>query len=275
MFINFLLTVESPIDLIKHNGNDEAIKAIAYLRSSTDDSQDVQQEFEEFRKMIDEDSKENWWNFVSKSNFFPILPAFLLKISFVFSYNYTFNCLIMPDDFQTINVSIVVVCIRMSGILIGLFTIDMSRIRHFYGISLTGLMALILSGLAYFSSPELYSSVAPILSILFLVLSGISLGVLPDVYASEIFSNTKKPVTLFFLVFVELGSQYLIFAINNELNLSMGAKAFHYGITGLMLIGIGIKLFLLAPETAKLTLRESKNMFRRTEIDNQPKNIPV
>lgn len=276
----FLLMVESPVDLIKRKKSEEALKVIAHLRKMSEDDNEVLETFEEFKEMIKEDKNENWWNFVSKKNFFPILPAFLLKVSYVLSYNYTFNCLIMPDDFsynqwsRTNNASIVVASVRMIGVTIGLFTIDMSRIRHFYAISFTGFLALILSGLAYFTTPDVYLSSAPILAVIFLIFSGISLGVLPDVYASEIFSNTKKPMTFFFLVTVEFGSQFLIFSVNKSVDMTIGTKAFHYGITGLMLLGIGIKLFLLAPETAKMSLRESKNMFRKSHVEFKP-DVPV
>jgi hypothetical protein len=279
MLMIFLLTVESPLDLIKRNRSDEAIKVLAQLRNKREDDQEIKETHEDYLRMIDEDKEENSCDVHSKTNFFPILPAVLLKVSYVLSYNYTFNCLIMPDYFanhwkESVNASIVVASVRMLGVAIGLFTIDMTRIRHFYAISLTGIFALILSGLAYFSSHETYSLSAPALAIVFLISSGISLGVLPDVYASEIFSNAKKPVSLFFLVFVELGSQWLIFSVNNSIGMTMGTKAFHYGISGLMLLGIGIKLFLLAPETAKVSLREAKNMFRK-QIDNPKPDIPV
>lgn len=260
---NYLLTIESPFDLIKRKLNSEAMAVLAHLQSTTEDDQRVKDAFDEIKTMLEEEKKEIGLFVLSKSNFYPILLSFLLRLAFVGSFNYIINCLIVVDDLMiTQSESVMVIGVRLAGVLLGLFTVDLNRGWHFIGILVTGIVAIVLAGTAYILPRESYLNTAPALTIIFLFLSGLHVGPLVDVYTTEVFSNVKKQASIILLIIIELGIQSLIFVEGFNLSFnSITVQAFAYGFIGFYLLGVGLKLFLVGPETSQLSLREARNKF--------------
>jgi hypothetical protein len=261
-----LFTTESPLRLIQKKNPIKALENMADLRTALiEEDDEVVAAFEDLKLMIQEDANERWWRFYSQSNIFPMILTLILKISFFLTFNYIINEA-LADDFYFENEShdfssLTLTGVRFIVILVTLATIDYSRRWHMLGIFGAGTCSLLLCGLTFApfeeSRPYVYA-----LCIIFQIFSAIGTGTLADIFMAEAFSVTKRPLSISIIVSIELLLQYLIYQFCFAIEMTLFEKSFVYGVTGTLLIIISCFLFLVAPETARMTLRETRDACR-------------
>lgn len=254
---------ESPVFLIRKYRDQEAVNIMVRLRSESHETVDISRDFNEFKVMVMEDSKSNL-NIFDRNNRWPLLVVMMMKIIFVASFNMPLN-LIMLEAVETelydgVN-DISGMCLSGTRwiVMLGmLFVIDFKRTK-FYMISAgcSGFIVLLLLYVIESSGGGFdESTIIAILAFIFQAFSGIAVGSLADVYATEAFDTKKKPMSIAFVSIIEFLLQ--IFMVSTFFYYEIQLKLL-MGVTGVaMLVGF---LFYVVPDTSKMSLRNARNKF--------------
>lgn len=254
---------ESPVFLIKKYRDEEAINIMIRLRSESHETVDITREFTEFKAMVVEDGRSNL-NILDRKNRWPLFVVVIMKIIFVASFNMPLNLVFLEaaetDLYNGVN-DISGMCLsatRWIVMMLMIFVIDLKRIKFYMASAgVSGLVLLLLvyvietSGGGFDESSDIL-----VLAFIFQASSGIAVGILSDVYATEAFNTRKKPMSIAlasiveFLLQIFMISSFFYFEI--QLTLLLGSA----GVV--MLIGL---LFFIVPDTSKMSLRNARNKF--------------
>lgn len=264
VILAILFTTESPLRLIQKGRENKALEAMSDLRTGIPEEDDeVIAAFHELKVMLEEEKNQQWWEIFHRNNMFPLIFVFALKLSFFLSFNFLINE-VLADDFHLQSdkydfSSLFLIGMRLIGIVIVMFTIDKKRRWHVIGIIGSAVSALILCGLVFAPYDEVRPAVY-VFTTLFEISSGIGIGVLGEVYASEVFSTTRRPLSISLVVAVESILQYAVYEFGTGLEITSELKSIVYGISGVLLALIASFTLFFAPETAKLSLRDSRDV---------------
>jgi hypothetical protein len=263
-----IFTRESPVQMIRQKKFDQAVSLMVRLRNETTETWSIKNEYNELRAMIEEDE-------ASKSDIFtdrnvrPLMLITLLKVGSVLSFNYGVNMVRLHYTTmfvsEEVNSTVMgLMAIRIVAACGTLFTIDSLGRRFHFLISFGGSAAcLILMGIVVAFTSSNISWMFELLQIPMEIFGGLGIGMISDVYASEAFSTLKKPKSILFTTVVEFGLQAAIIAITHNPT----SPTLHWIIlvgSGIFVLIITVTLHKELPETAKMSIRQTRNEFLKS-----------
>jgi Sugar (and other) transporter len=246
LFIAVFFYRESPVFLIKRHKEQEAINVMV-------------------KQMVLEDSQSNM-NIFERSNLWPLAVVLIMRTIFVASFNMPLNLIWLEAaeaEFynRTHDASGMVLSrARWITVLVMMFLVDIKRIQFYKFSAVISLAVLSVSMLVVKSAGGVLDDmfVVTALGIVFQVSTGLAIGILSDVYASEAFNTTKKPSSIaltstfeFLLQIFMIVSVYYL-KLSTSATLAMSAFA--------MTLGLVIIAFI--PDTSRMSLRSARNHFK-------------
>lgn len=266
----FIFTRESPVTLIRQKRFDQAVDMMVRLRSESSETWSIKNEYNELKAMVEEDELTSI-NIFQPQNLRPLLLITLLKIGSSLAFNYSVNTIrltyagmfIGEDD---VNFAMIALMgFRLAGCIISLFTIDaMGRRPHFL-ISFGGssIIMIIMGIIIAFNSAEKVGWVVGLLQICFEFIGGIGIGMISDVYAAEAFNTIRKPNSIGFATAVEFIFHAIIIAVTVDVAPSATFNWIFLVGSGLLIGAITVFLHKELPETAKMSIRQSRTEFAK------------
>ena len=249
----FFYLLESPVYLIKNQREDEALEVLIRLRNKKKENQEIRDEFNELKQMVDED-EQNQKKFDSK-HMKQFIVIVLLKLSFVATFNLPINFLFISSvgtDFYN-------GVLRMGVCLVTMFFVDINKKQIL--IASAGLSGIVLfSSVSSFVSTDKYndSLAAVVIALMFQLFTGLGIGSLADIYSTEAFNTNKKPQCIAFATSIEYIVQIIL------VYCTFSYKISPYVIlvpSFLMLIGTSFVVWYFIPDTKHMSLREARNKF--------------
>ena len=264
MIMSFFVQ-ESPVGLIMDKKDEEALKIMIKVRSETQENFDIRTQFIELKTMVEEDALRNTGLFKDQ-NLVPFEIILLMKIAFVLSFNWPLNNIILHSvDMSADGVDLTEIFLmtaRYIPIMIGLFTIDLARRPHFLISALGSSVMLISIGIIFAAMDAPSNTLLIILWIVFQIFAGMGLGFTGDVMASEAFNSYKKLRSIGILTFTESALQIIL--IWSFFLVDLHSQRFIILIVfGVIMLAIVIRLFFKLPETARMSIRQSRSEFTR------------
>ncbi|CRL01611.1 CLUMA_CG014175, isoform A [Clunio marinus] len=263
-----IFTRESPVALIRQKKFDQAVALMIKLRCESEETWSIKNEYNELKVMVEED-EESSTNIFDHKNLRPLIFITLLKIGTVLSFNFGLNMirLMHSNAFvseDNLNFSAMAFMgIRLSACMVTLFTIDAKGRRPHFLISYGGSsIILIIMGIVIASTQSSWLIV--IVQIIFDIISGVGIGMIADVYSSEAFNTMMKPRSIFFTTSIEyIFHIVLIVATFNVYTSPKFGWIFMIG-SGILLLALTYLLYKKLPETAKMSIRQTRNEFMKT-----------
>jgi Sugar (and other) transporter len=256
---------ESPVFLIKRHKEQEAINVMIRLRSDSHETAEVRKDFDELKQMVMEDKQSNV-NIFERSNIRPLAIVLVMKTIFVASFNMPLNLIWLeaaePEFYNgTSDASGMVLSgARWITLIVMMCLIDFKRIQ-FYKFSVAiSLAVLTTSMLVIKSSGGVLDDklMITVLGFSFQVSSGLAIGILSDVYATEAFNTTKKPLSISMTSSFEYLLQILmivsVYYLKNSISVILGLSA--------IAMSVGLVLAGFIPDTSMMSLRAARNKFR-------------
>ncbi|CAO1333153.1 unnamed protein product [Diamesa serratosioi] len=267
-----IFTKETPVTFIRKKRNDLALKMMLGLRNESNETWSIRNEFIELETMVSEDEQINGGIF-REGNFRPIALTTLLKVGYVLSFNFPLNIvrLSLPTIFREGSFDytvIVLMSIRMCVAMVVMFTIDKGRKIHFLISSGGCSVVLILFGTIILAIDfEEQKWLYTFLQLCYEIFSGIGMGLVADVYLSEAFNVMKKPSSIAFTTIVEFILHIVLIAFTIDIVPNVAFKTSVLLACGFSMLLITIFLNKKLPETAKMSIRQTRNEFlKRGEI---------
>lgn len=269
LFIGILLIIffemESPVFLLRQKENRKALDVMVRLRCESHETRDIREAFQELKVMVNEDSTSSQYVFV-KDNKFPLFIVGLLKFGFLLSFNQVINHEMLTTtsrmlDYPIFDYSgIYLISVRLLTMIVTMFTNDFNRKVHalcsmwFPGLLIATMIVFLKAHL------DMSDSIKFVYFIMVQFFTGIGIGAVADIYTSEAFNTTVKPVSIFFLTSIEMILQSALVLVNS-IDLIEYFLWIMTVYSGLM-ITISIILYFRLPDTCKLSLRQARNAFK-------------
>lgn len=262
IFIPFY-TKDSPVSFIRKKHFEKAISMMCQLRREPVETQSIRNEFDDLKTMLDEDEQKTSGIF-EDGNMRPLMKITLLRIGSVLAFNYALN-LIRLYDLTTFAhqdganfTSYWLMQIRMASATASLLTVGSLGRKPLFFVSFGGSgLLLIAMGI----TTEFYKrSAMGALQIFFELVGGFGIGLIADVYSSEAFNTVKKTKSICFTLGIEYALQALFAVFAFSVKSNEAFSAVFMIACGISLLAITLSLYKL-PETAKMTLRQSRNAF--------------
>lgn len=257
---------ESPVFLIKKYREQEAIDIMIRLRSESHETAEIRKDFNDLKQMVVEDTKSSL-NIFDRKNRWSLFVVCLMKVMFVASFNLPLNLIFLEGmETKVYNGEFDYSGMILSGIrwvvmILTSFFIDFKR-KKLYKIScaLTGITLLLLAFNPLFLSRrfDVWTRTA-VSAVVIQISSGLALGMLPDVYATEAFDTKKKPFSIAFASTIEFLAQIAFVVSFYYFDVPTFSLMCCLGF----LFMNGILMCCLLPETSGLSLREARNKFYR------------
>ena len=265
ILLQLFISRESPIFLIQRGREQEALDVMIRLRSESQENWTIRNEFDETKRMLFEDAQSNS-NIFGGKNLKPLLLVLLLKVSFVVSFNMPLNLIWLENtelkfyDGITDTSGIYLSSIRMLLIAASVYYVDGRKKKLMITSTSVSGFILIVVAIFYNRFDDFFGSSALItMAFLFQFFVGTGIGLIGDIYSSEAFNTTKKPLSVAFTSTIEFLLQIFLIAMYfylDETNFEFLAISC---FTMLLISGI-ITYYL--PDTSNTSLREARNMFR-------------
>ncbi|XP_053685687.1 uncharacterized protein LOC128735219 [Sabethes cyaneus] len=283
--IGQFMTYESPVFLVQKGRDAEAIQSLMKLRLESMETIEIREAYIDIKVMLQEDSLATG-SILADGNWRPLLLLCLGKLAAVFSFNAALNQvqLSVVDllyDLPYYSISgAVILCIRMVGGLFFVYIVDLvgRKPQQVLSTFLCGAM-LISLGIVYLVFDNVDKNVGGSLFLVYALLACTGVTLVPDVHQSEAFPTGKKAASIVVVQLIESAAQILFISVTFTWNFEN--TAIYGGILltcGIPLILIAILLFVMLPETIKLTLRQSRAAFARKpsiyEISSDGKESP-
>lgn len=265
VILQLVVSRESPIYLLQHGHEQEALDVMVRLRSESQESWTIRNEFDETKRMLFEDAQSTS-NIFGGKNLKSLLIVLLLKVSFVASFNMPLNLIWLENteikfyDGVIDTSGIYLSTIRMLLIAASVYYVDGRKKKLMItSTSVSGLI-LIVVAIFYNRIDDFFGSPALItMTFLFQFFAGTGIGLIGDIYSSEAFNTTKKPLSIAFTSTIEFLLQIFLIAMHfymDEYNFEFLAVSCF-----IMLLISGIVTYYL-PDTSNTSLREARNLFR-------------
>lgn len=263
-----MLTHESPVLLIRRNKDSDALSLMIKVRNENSETYEIRNEFNELKTMVEEDKQFSPKIFLDGNERALIMVA-LLRLGNVLSFNFGLNMIRMAnvsqfDGEDNVNFGgTLLMTVRMMAALFTLFTFDTKGRRPYFLISFGGTsFALIIFGfLIYFYNNPI---IIAIVQVIIEIFGGIGIGSVADVYSSEAFGTMKKAYSIFVTIAIEFGLQALIIALTFGTELTRTFSAVYPIVSGGVLLLITYYLKEKLPETAKMSIRQTRNEFLKS-----------
>lgn len=284
-----IFTRESPVLLIKQKKFDQAVALMCQLRHESSETWSIKNEYNELKTMVEEDEESSNTSQTShkifdQRNIRPLMLVTLLKVGSVLSFNFGVNMIrlnmtTMFTSEENVNSAVVVLMsIRMISAMATMFTIDAKGRRPHFLISYGGsaVLLIVMGIIAAFKTPSEMSWLTGLLQIAYEIVGGVGIGMVSDVYSSEAFNSVKKPNSIMFTTGVEFILQAAIIAITFDVATSTTFNWIFLAGSGVALLVITVFLHKELPETAKMSIRQTRTEFQKSgEIVFGGSKMPV
>lgn len=263
-----IFTRESPVQLIRQKKFDQAVSLMVRLRNETTETWSIKNEYNELRAMVEEDEIQKTDIFCDR-NSRPLVLITLLKIGSVLSFNYGVNTVrlhytTMFASEEVNSTMMGLMAVRMIAALGTLFTIDAKGRRYHFLLSYAGSAAcLIIMGIIVAFTSSDISWMFQVVQVPMEIFGGIGIGMISDVYTSEAFSTLKKPKSVVFTTMIEFALHAIIIAITHDPTSPTLQWIILVG-SGLFVLIITVILHKELPETAKMSIRQTRNEFLKS-----------
>lgn len=262
----FCLFYDSPLLLIKHGEEQEAIRTMMRLRNESTETWEIRNDFQEMKTMIEEDVKLNQ-NILHDGNLRPLILITLSSLVSVLSFNFPINYICIHLTFlqSTVDVQPTAVIYLILITTIGFFllmAIDKFRrhaIQGFTGFASGAL--LILSGIFVLCVDSIEAQIA-VFSI-YQVFAVLVNGAITDVLTSEAFPLTKKINSIVFRFDFENILHIILISTTTGVLFTETFMTTILMVTGALIIIISIFLWKKIPETRLMSLRQARAEFRQ------------
>lgn len=264
-----IFTRESPVSLIRQKKFDQAVSLMIRLRCESTETWNIRNEYNELKAMVEED-EESSPRIFNDRNARPLLMVTLLKIGCVLSFNFGVNMIRLKYSTMFITdegnyAVIVLMSVRMISGMVTLFTIDAKGRRPHFLIAFGGSSALlVIMGMVIAFGNDEVSWWFGVLQIAYEIVGGVGMGMIADVYLSEAFNTVKKPRSILFTTSIEFILHAALIAITFS---SISSQTFSWIFligSGLLILAITIFLRAKLPETAKMSIRQTRNEFLKS-----------
>lgn len=261
-----IFTRESPVQMIRQKKFDQAVSLMVRLRNESSETWSIKNEYNELKAMVEEDETSTP-NIFTERNIRPLLLITLLKIGSVLSFNFGVNMIrlkygtmFIADDGTDLTV-MALMGFRMAAAAFSLFTIDAKGRRIHFLVSFGGTSAaLTVMGIVVAFTSSDISWIFNVLQIVLEVAGGFGVGMISDVYTSEAFNTIKKPKSIMFTTAIE----YILHVVIIAITYNITSTTFHWIFltgSGICILAITIFLHKELPETAKMSIRQTRNEF--------------
>lgn len=276
------MSYESPVFLVRKNRDADAVRSLMKLRLESTETIEVRQAFVDIKVMLREDSCTSS-SIVADGNWRPLVWICFGKVAATLSFNSAVNLvrLTFIDKIFCIEVyslsALVILGIRALSGIVFIYTIDKFGRKPHQALSALFSGAVLSSmGIVYLivESVDKYAVVAVFLIYDIFACAGVTL--VPDVHLSEAFPTTKKSFSVATVLTVE--------SLTHVLILSIGSLSWDYTdcdfygtillSCGLPMMMIGAFLHVMIPETAKLSLRQSRAAFAQNDAIYETERLP-
>lgn len=265
-----IFTRESPVTLIRQKRFDQAVEMMVKLRNESSETWSIKNEYNELKAMVEED-EETSMNIFHRQNLRPLLLITLLKIGSVLAFNYSVNVIRLKYATMFVgedDVSFAVITlmgVRMAGCMITLFTIDAKGRRPHFLISFGGssIIMIVMGIVIAFNSAAEVGWVIGLLQLCFEFIGGLGIGMISDVYAAEAFNTIRKPEAIGFTTAVEFIFHAIIIAVTFDVSPSAKFNWIFLVGSGLLILAITVFLHKELPETAKMSIRQTRTEFAK------------
>lgn len=266
------LTYESIPYLLKNGKDSEAVVNLLKLRNESVLTTKLTNELDEMRLMVTQDKKESQ-NIFLNGNGSATGRMIALRLLSTMTNNFLVNVIMMGLTMQILepayyHISAVILTgTRFGGSLVPIFTADFVRRKVHMTASgvICGLLmlvlAIIMASVSEFGAKTCWIPAA--LCISFQLIASMGIDPIQQVLLSEAFSTNKKAWSIAYVTAAEYILQMLLigfFFIDGIDYLTMIAVLFT--TAGLMLALI-VVLQLSIPETLNLTMKETRDLFRK------------
>ncbi len=266
------MTYESIPFLLRHGKDSEAVVNMLKLRNESVLTTKLTKDLDDMKLMVDEDKKENQ-NIFTNGNGSVTAKIIGLQMLSTLTNNFLLNVIMMgltmqifePDNYH---ISAVVLSgTRFVGSLIQIFTADfVPRKIHFIASGVTcGALILVLAitlvSVGEFGRNTFWIPAA--MCIVFQLSASIGIEPIGHIMFSEAFSTSKKAWSIAYVTATEYILQMMligIFFIDGMTYLTVIAVLF---TAAGLLFALLLMLQLSIPETINLTIRETRDLFRK------------
>lgn len=279
-----LFTQESPVLLIRQKKFDQAVALMVKVRNETVETWSIKNEYNELRTMVEEDEGSSR-NILHDRNIRPVLLISLLKIGSVLCFNFSVNLVrlqyvdkLIDEKEGTNSAALVFMVIRMMTAMVTMFIIDAKGRRPLFLVSFVGssVCMMVMGIIVAFDHNAGDSWFMTITQFVMEIVGGFGIVAISDVYASEAFSTVKKANSIAFTTGAEFLLHAIIIAVTyNVISTTTFNWIFLVG-SGVLVMGIAVFLHKKLPETAKMSIRQSRNEFMKSgEIVFSGSKIPT
>lgn len=240
--------------------DEDALDVMIQLRSEKHETAEIRRDFNEFKLMVMEDTKTSV-NIFDRTNLWPLVVVLLLKIIFVASFNLPLNLVwleAIETDLYDGDTDPSGMCLsgtRWIVIMVMMFLIDLERIKIYVISTLICTFALFAAVYVFDANIE-EPKVIEALAFIFQASSGLAVGILADIYATEAFNTKKKPYSIAFVSIFENGLQILLVVDFFYFDYPLVAVM---GVFGTVMAAGVLAIFI--PNTSNLSLRNARNKF--------------
>ncbi|CAO1436498.1 unnamed protein product [Diamesa serratosioi] len=260
-----LLYKESVVTLIEKGHDEEAINVMVSLRSESNDTREIRNDFVEMKAMVTEDAVKTTQIF-KDGNLTPLIQMLLLRIAFVMSFNLPLNTirLSMIHNLSAIENSTYRLLIASVYTIVGLvvlFTIDNGRRPHFLASAGGASLLLIIQGVLFAFVDDIYNSISLALLIIYQIFCGIGLGLTSDVYSSEAFRSIKRPASIAFTSILENVLQIMFVILADNLIRTSISDIIVLLVCGTVIGLITTYFYFTLPETNNMSIRQTRDTF--------------
>ncbi|CAG9797224.1 unnamed protein product [Chironomus riparius] len=262
-----IFTRESPVKLMKEKKFDEAMKIMIQVRNESSETWSIRNEYNELKKMVEEDD-ETTKNIFENGNTRPLGLILLLKIAFVISFNYGLNYIRLKYTSSFITQeghnlsSLTFLTVRILVLIFTMFSIEFNgRKIHFLISHAATAVLLIAFAVLVFVQPSNFTFGYETIQFLLEVAGGIGIGVVSDVYSSEAFNTVKKTRSLCFVTAIEFILHGVIIFTTYKVEASSTFDGIYVMASGVVVLAITYLLYKTLPETAKMSIRQTRNEF--------------
>lgn len=277
-------TQDSPVLLMRQKKYDQAMALMVKVRNETVETWSIKNEYNELRTMVEEDGDSSR-NVLHDRNIRPLLLISLLKIGSVLSFNFSVNMVrlqyvdkLIDEEEGTNSAALAFMFVRMMTAMVTMFIIDAKGRRPLFLISFVGssVCLMVMGVIVAFDSHAGDSWFMTITQFAMEIAGGLGIVAIADVYTSEAFSTMKKANSIGFTTGAEfLLHAVIIFVTYNVISTTTFNWIFLVG-SGVLVMGITVFLHKKLPETAKMSIRQSRNEFLKSgEIVFSGSKIPA
>lgn len=258
------LTFESIVYLIQRLMYREAITNMIKLRSESQETWEIKNDFDEMKLMVAEDLRAKR-SILKDGNTRPLILIVLTKFVTALGFNYALNMIRMEgvDPLTTAMWSpTTLLAIRVIVMSICIFLVDTLGRKKLFGVSTLGAgISLIVYGIVHTLTD--YAAIGRSIPIFaFEVLASIGMLNIPDVLMSEAFPIKKKILSITLASLTEHALQILIIGLTYQMSVESYVVPVVFTF-GAILVTLAVFLYTNLPETRVMSLRQARSEFRK------------